>query len=53
MLASILTTDEQSSYYKVYGISAENITEILEKFLKFLPDVAEVFKILLLGNNVS
>ncbi len=35
-----------------FGNNVENITEILRKFLKFLTDFAEVFKILILSNNV-
>ncbi len=36
-----------------FGSTIENIAEILRKFLKFLTDFIEVFKILTLGNNVS
>ncbi len=33
--------------------TAENITEILREFLKFLNDLVELFRILMLGNNVT
>ncbi len=36
-----------------FGSTAENITEILKKILKFLNDFIEVYGILMLGNNVS
>ncbi len=42
-----------SDFATNFGISAESITEILRKFLKFLTDFVEVFKILILGDNVE
>ncbi len=36
-----------------FGSTAENITEILRKFLKILNNLVELFRILMLGNNVT
>ncbi len=36
-----------------FGSAAENITEILRKFLKFLNGFVQLFRILMLGDNVT
>ncbi len=41
-----------SNFFTNFGSTAENITEILRKFLKFLNDFVELFRILILGNNI-